>query len=115
MKRDYNFHHTCYRYTHGNPPSKDEVHPCFFCGEKLPLTTIECKTCGIMVCTNCHNCLCTIDDDAYNTIVKVHKQICCHLDKYDGTDPDCPDLLTLMFCMDAVDNCYRIQFGKDPS
>jgi hypothetical protein len=114
VNRDYDFHQNCYRYTHGNPPSKEETHPCFFCGESLPLTTEECKKCGIMICSNCKNCFCTVSDDIYKAAVNIHRSICCHLNEYDGKIYTAGDEKVLKSFKVALDNCFRLEFGKDP-
>jgi hypothetical protein len=84
--RTYNYHRSCWRYKHGNV-RKSEDHPCYFCGELLPMKYVdrrECVVCGIMKCPACHNCLCTITDLQYSTLIRIHKKYCCHLDKYNG-------------------------------
>lgn len=115
MKRNYNFHNSCYRFTHGNPPSKDEVHPCFFCGEQLPLTTKECPKCGIMICSRCGNCLCSISTAEYKALIKIHQNYCCHLDEYSGvishintTNAKVRNLVHN--CERTISHCYRLQF-----
>jgi hypothetical protein len=66
---------------------KEESHPCYFCGHLLPLKNVdktECKTCGVMLCPKCKNCLCTITDLQYSTLIQIHQKYCCNLPKYSG-------------------------------
>lgn len=84
--RLYDYHRTCWRYKYGQVDKK-ENHPCYFCGNLLPMKfvdKIECKICGTMVCPSCHNCLCTITDLQYQTLIRLHKKYCCALPKYTG-------------------------------
>ena len=85
--RTYDYHRTCWRYSHGNVQANED-HPCYFCGEPLPMKYVdkrECKVCGIMVFPQCHNCLCTISDVQYSTLIRIHKKYCCHLNEYKGS------------------------------
>lgn len=84
--RTYNYHRSCWRYKHGNIGA-DENHPCYFCGHELPMKYVdetECKVCGIMICPICKNCLCTITDLQYSTLIRIHEKHCCHLNEYKG-------------------------------
>lgn len=85
--RTYDYHRTCWRYKFGKV-GKNEEHPCYICGKPIPLKHVdklECGVCGVMICPNCHNCLCTLSDQDYNTLIHIHKNYCCNLDKFDGT------------------------------
>ena len=84
--RTYNYHRSCWRYKKGKVKSS-ESHPCYFCGEMLEMKFVdkrECAVCGIMKCPSCHNCLCTITDVQYSTLIRIHEKYCCHLDEYKG-------------------------------
>lgn len=80
---EYDFHRSCWRYLHGKV-LETEAHPCFFCGEDIPLTTTECGKCGIMICPGCGKCLCNISVLARITMFKVHQTYCCHLPDFKG-------------------------------
>lgn len=82
--RSYDYHRTCWRYTYGNV-DEGENHPCYFCGYDLPMKFVdkrECVVCGIMVCPSCKNCLCTITDEQYSTLIRIHEKYCCNLPEY---------------------------------
>jgi len=84
--RSYNFHQSCWRYKKGSI-GKEENHPCFFCGHPLSLHLIdkmECKTCGIIKCPSCENCLCSIPNLQYKTLCRLHEKYCCNLPNFKG-------------------------------
>jgi hypothetical protein len=84
--RSYDYHRTCWRYKYGHV-SKNENHPCYFCGHGLPMKFVdkrECVVCGIMVCPSCKNCLCTITDEQYSTLIRIHEKYCCNLPDFIG-------------------------------
>ena len=112
-KRNYNFHRSCWRYEHGNV-DENEIHPCFFCGHSIALTTPECKECGIMVCAECNHCLCTISDSEYETLVTIHSLYCCHLDQFTGKIkmPLPAHQGIVRQCEKTLQNCYNLEFNK---
>lgn len=116
MNRNYNFHQSCYRYKQEKIPDINEKHPCFFCGSSLSLSVNkECKKCGIMICPECNNCLCTISDIKYFTLTAIHEQFCCHLDKYTGFIVIEGDREIIETCEEVLTNCFLLQFGRMPS
>lgn len=115
MKRDYNFHRSCYRWKQKKTPDLNEPHPCFFCGSNLSLSVNkECKKCGIMICPKCNNCLCTISDDKYITVTAIHEKYCCHLDQFTGDITIEGDKKLIETCEEVLTNCYLLQYGKLP-
>lgn len=115
MLRNYNFHRSCWRYKNGKVHS-DESHPCFFCGHELPMkdaAQTECKECGIIVCPNCHNCMCTISDMEYQTLERIHNMYCKHLYKWDGSiylNPRVPFSQNIVAqCEKTLQRCYELE------
>lgn len=114
---NYNFHHSCWRFTNRHPPRRWEVHPCFFCGQGIQIGTNECPTCGIMICPVCHNCLCTVPALTRLTLFRIHAKYCCDLPNFSGkieldgfVDND-----VIKRCETALRDCRRICFGEESS
>lgn len=111
--RVYNFHKTCWRHTFGHV-SPSEVHECFFCADKIPLTTHECAKCGIMICPSCHNCLCSISPYTYDTLVRIHSKYCCDLPNFEGKIEldGIVDMGIIKRCETVLQTCFDLEFKK---
>jgi hypothetical protein len=120
FKRSYNFHRCCYRYQEGRTVPDTEIHPCFFCGEKIPLKTKECLTCGIMPCPSCGKCLCSLHDIEYEALTYLHNRYCKHLANFIGvvyipSKLHIPETVDIMnHFLNAVSHCYEMEFKCKP-
>lgn len=101
---DYKMSHSCWRFQHGTIAS-DEVHPCFFCGQGIPLGTLECKCCGIMVCPACGKCLCNVPLISKITMFMIYAQYCHYLPNFRGRID--PTELGRFVDMDVVKNAEK--------
>lgn len=110
MDRTYKFGSCCWRFEHGHI-HPDEKHPCFFCGYSISVREDDCSTCGIMPCPNCKNCLCTINDIKYLTVIAIHHLYCKKLDTFAGKIdlPEGFDKDVIRCCEHAIKHCYAVE------
>lgn len=59
--------------------SSDEVHPCYFCGHGVKVSSpIYCDTCHMWKCSYCGKCYCDASNKEKKLLISMHKLYCCN-------------------------------------
>lgn len=59
-----------------NKIGKEEAHPCYFCGNSINVSTVECEICNLMKCGTCGKCLCDATNIERLALIMIHFNYC---------------------------------------